>query len=198
MRSETMEDLYENEPTTGDPDGRPKHFNGSSGKNVSLRILSMPSSPLPPVAGALPSSPSAVSLSSPTARDTRHRSSRESSRAARKAHISTIGTGGLLPATEHSAMSVSTIDEGVNDGDGSPAMTACLTPCSNTVPKKSKVDFVRFDSTEIHYTENEEVRKKISDEIKSNRLDGVQQPPPPSPQPPPPPPPPPPPSSMQL
>lgn len=32
--------------------------------------------------------------------------------------------------------------------------------------KKAKVDFVRFDSTEIHYTDHDEVRTKISDEIK--------------------------------
>ncbi|XP_052566628.1 potassium voltage-gated channel subfamily KQT member 1 isoform X18 [Culex pipiens pallens] len=36
-----------------------------------------------------------------------------------------------------------------------------------TTPKKPKVDFVRFDSTEIHYTDHDEVRTKISDEIKS-------------------------------
>lgn len=35
-----------------------------------------------------------------------------------------------------------------------------------TTPKKPKVDFVRFDSTEIHYTDHDEVRTKISDEIK--------------------------------
>ncbi|XP_055536505.1 uncharacterized protein LOC129725096 isoform X9 [Wyeomyia smithii] len=33
--------------------------------------------------------------------------------------------------------------------------------------RKAKVDFVRFDSTEIHYTDHDEVRTKISDEIKS-------------------------------
>ncbi|XP_058465355.1 potassium voltage-gated channel subfamily KQT member 2 isoform X2 [Malaya genurostris] len=33
--------------------------------------------------------------------------------------------------------------------------------------RKPKVDFVRFDSTEIHFNDNEEMRTKISDEIKS-------------------------------
>uniref|UniRef100_A0A182UIZ4 Uncharacterized protein n=1 Tax=Anopheles melas TaxID=34690 RepID=A0A182UIZ4_9DIPT len=155
-----MEDVYENEPHAPDPAEQPKPFNGSSGKNVSLRILSMPSSPLPPVAGAIPSSPSAVSLSSSNARDTRHRSSKD--RVSRKARVSTIaspGESGRIDLTP----GVATIDEGgASDGGNTPSS---LAPCSSTV-KKSKVDFVRFDSTEIHYTENEEVHKKISDEIK--------------------------------
>ncbi|XP_052897765.1 potassium voltage-gated channel subfamily KQT member 1-like isoform X4 [Anopheles moucheti] len=168
MRSTAMEDVYENEPVPSDPDGQPKHFNGSGAKNVSLRILSMPSSPLPPVPRVMPSSPSAISLSSATARDTRHRTSKD--RVSRKARISTIcpgGSSGMVAVGENFSSTVATIDEGVNDGGNSPT-AASLAPCSNTtVVKKSKVDFVRFDSTEIHYTENEEVRKKISDEIKS-------------------------------
>lgn len=40
------------------------------------------------------------------------------------------------------------------------------TNTSTTIPRKPKVDFVRFDSTEIHYTDHDEVRTKISDEIK--------------------------------
>ncbi|XP_053663897.1 uncharacterized protein LOC128713059 [Anopheles marshallii] len=160
-----MEDVFENEPVPSDPDGQPKHFNGSGTKNVSLRILSMPSSPLPPGPGVMPSSPSAISLSSATARDTRHRTSKD--RVSRKARVSTISPGGMVAGGENFASTVATIDEGGNDGGNSPT-AASLAPCSNTaVVKKSKVDFVRFDSTEIHYTENEEVRKKISDEIKS-------------------------------
>uniref|UniRef100_A0A6E8VQU0 Uncharacterized protein n=1 Tax=Anopheles coluzzii TaxID=1518534 RepID=A0A6E8VQU0_ANOCL len=161
MRSTAMEDVYENEPHAPDPAEQPKPFNGSSGKNVSLRILSMPSSPLPPVAGAVPSSPSAVSLSSTNARDTRHRSSKD--RVSRKARVSTIASPGASGRTDLTP-GVTTIDEGgASDGGNTPSS---LAPCSSTV-KKSKVDFVRFDSTEIHYTENEEVHKKISDEIKS-------------------------------
>uniref|UniRef100_A0A1S4GRV7 Uncharacterized protein n=2 Tax=Anopheles gambiae TaxID=7165 RepID=A0A1S4GRV7_ANOGA len=161
MRTIAMEDVYENEPHAPDPAEQPKPFNGSSGKNVSLRILSMPSSPLPPVAGAVPSSPSAVSLSSTNARDTRHRSSKD--RVSRKARVSTIASPGASGRTDLTP-GVATIDEGgASDGGNTPSS---LAPCSSTV-KKSKVDFVRFDSTEIHYTENEEVHKKISDEIKS-------------------------------
>ncbi|XP_040152341.1 potassium voltage-gated channel subfamily KQT member 1 isoform X2 [Anopheles arabiensis] len=161
MRSTAMEDVYENEPHAPDPAEQPKPFNGSSGKNVSLRILSMPSSPLPPVAGAVPSSPSAVSLSSTNARDTRHRSSKD--RVSRKARVSTITSPGGSGRTDLTP-GVATIDEGgASDGGNTPSS---LAPCSSAV-KKSKVDFVRFDSTEIHYTENEEVHKKISDEIKS-------------------------------
>lgn len=37
---------------------------------------------------------------------------------------------------------------------------------SSNSTKKARVDFVRFDSTEIHYTDHDEVRTKISDEIK--------------------------------
>lgn len=160
MRSTAMEDVYENEPHAPDPAEQPKPFNGSSGKNVSLRILSMPSSPLPPIAGAVPSSPSAVSLSSTNARDTRHRSSKD--RVSRKARVSTITSPGGSGRTDLTP-GVATIDEGgASDGGNTPSS---LAPCSSAV-KKSKVDFVRFDSTEIHYTENEEVHKKISDEIK--------------------------------
>ncbi|XP_050073557.1 potassium voltage-gated channel subfamily KQT member 1-like isoform X4 [Anopheles maculipalpis] len=129
----------------------------------------MPSSPLPPpVAGMMPSSPSAISLSSMNARDTRHRSSKDrvSRRTTRVSTISPGGSSGMV-AGENFPSTVATIDESVNDGGNSPT-PGSLAPCSNTtVVKKSKVDFVRFDSTEIHYTENEEVRKKISDEIKS-------------------------------
>uniref|UniRef100_A0A182MDG6 Uncharacterized protein n=1 Tax=Anopheles culicifacies TaxID=139723 RepID=A0A182MDG6_9DIPT len=162
MRSTGMEDSFENEPIPSDQDGQPTHFNGSSAKNVSLRILSMPSSPLPPVAGVIPSSPSAISLSSAGTRDTRHRSSKD--RVSRKSRVSTISPS---LAVDTFPSTVATIAEGLQDDGSSPAAVTGLAPCSNTtVVKKSKVDFVRFDSTEIHYTENEEVRKKISDEIK--------------------------------
>uniref|UniRef100_A0A182JH99 Uncharacterized protein n=1 Tax=Anopheles atroparvus TaxID=41427 RepID=A0A182JH99_ANOAO len=181
MRSATMENLYEEEaldgPNSPDPDGAqpPRHFNGGSGKSVSLRILSMPSSPLPAAStgrplhspvNTVPSSPvSAVSLSVATGHETRRRPGRE--RAVRKTtaklHTAPIGTGTSEPAScEASSNSVPS-----NPEPGSPSTTV-TPPALAGVLKKSRVDFVRFDSTEIHYTENEEVRKKISDEIKSS------------------------------
>lgn len=44
-----------------------------------------------------------------------------------------------------------------------PIPTITTTPTSDKKPKKSKVDFVRFDSTEIHYTDNDEIKMKINE-----------------------------------
>ncbi|KFB48654.1 hypothetical protein ZHAS_00016648 [Anopheles sinensis] len=172
-----MEDLYEDEalggPPSPEPDGGqpPHHFNGGSGKSVSLRILSMPSSPLPAASSpgrtlhspghTMPSSPvSAVSLSVATGSDSRRRSARD--RASRKgpSKLNTVPAGGTTEGS-NSAPSV-----GVNAGEGCLEVGTPSATATPVVPKKSRVDFVRFDSTEIHYTENDEVRKKISDEIK--------------------------------
>ncbi|XP_055630792.1 potassium voltage-gated channel subfamily KQT member 1 isoform X21 [Toxorhynchites rutilus septentrionalis] len=55
-----------------------------------------------------------------------------------------------------------------NQQQQQPELLSSLKLGNSNSTKKARVDFVRFDSTEIHYTDHhDEVRTKISDEIKS-------------------------------
>ena len=44
--------------------------------------------------------------------------------------------------------------------------TSCIQAPKQGNNKKARKDFVRFDTKEIHYTDNDEVHTKITEEIK--------------------------------
>ncbi|XP_035790233.1 potassium voltage-gated channel subfamily KQT member 4-like isoform X10 [Anopheles albimanus] len=167
-----MEDqAYEQErssPHRIQPDGVPVagRPNGS-GKSVSLRLHHTP----PPSARLhSPTGNRSTTPTSPTSTGTtvsvglRPHRRQSPSKDGRSGRVKSCVKQGVSPAPSIAALATGT---GLNEEE--PAVDdAGQTGNAGTQQKKPhKVDFVRFDSTEIHYTESDEYRKKVSEEIKS-------------------------------
>ncbi|XP_038119168.1 potassium voltage-gated channel subfamily KQT member 4 isoform X17 [Culex quinquefasciatus] len=163
-----MENVYENELAENDEEDHPVpvvHFSGprpirgclgtpgsrlktKTNSTHSVRLLSPSPSPPPTLSsrGLLQRRPSRSP--SPTA---------DSGSVVSPSHSAVTATPTSLDQPACRQPLANNNSSSVNAEDAVPLVT----------PKKPKVDFVRFDSTEIHYTDHDEVRTKISDEIKS-------------------------------
>lgn len=163
-----MENVYENELAENDEEDHPVpvvHFSGprpirgclgtpgsrlktKTNSTHSVRLLSPSPSPPPTLSprGLLQRRPSRSP--SPTA---------DSGSVVSPSHSAVTATPTSLDQPACRQPLANNNSSSVNAEDAVPLVTT---------PKKPKVDFVRFDSTEIHYTDHDEVRTKISDEIK--------------------------------
>ncbi|XP_049540666.1 potassium voltage-gated channel subfamily KQT member 1-like isoform X13 [Anopheles darlingi] len=176
-----MEDVCEEQerssPHRIQPDGAPVGRPNGSGKSVSLRLHHTPQSP-PPMSPSsrlhspttannrnsggttTPTSPTSVSTLTVGLRPHRRLSP---SKDVRSGRVKSCVKQGVSPAP-----SIAMLATGAGGGGNEEEPVDDAGPVSGAgVQKKPKVDFVRFDSTEIHYTESDEYRKKVSEEIKS-------------------------------
>ncbi|XP_050097062.1 potassium voltage-gated channel subfamily KQT member 1 isoform X10 [Anopheles aquasalis] len=152
--------------------GRP---NGS-GKSVSLRLHHTPSSPPPPSSRlhsptgnrksttTTPTSPTSATTLTVGLRPHRRQSP---SKDVRSGRVKSCVKQGVSPAPSIATLATGAEEEEEEEPAAGDNAGPAGSSANSAIQKKPKVDFVRFDSTEIHYTESDEYRKKVSEEIKS-------------------------------